>query len=115
DVLDSRLASPPIQQQMKQLASYLVQGNLKQAEQELMTLGRCAEDEPAFLNLAGLCHEMAGRLDSARRFYRQAFGADPNFTPALENLHRVSSMKALERLMIPRALGLDGPPYKRAV
>jgi DNA-binding response OmpR family regulator len=66
-------------------------GNLGAAESLLMMAGTISEDDPSFMNLAGLVHEGRGRIESARRFYERALAVDPGFAPASENLLRCSS------------------------
>lgn len=67
------------------------QGNLGTAESLLMMAATINDDDPAFMNLAGLLHEGRGRIESARRCYQRALDTDPGFTPASENLLRCSS------------------------
>lgn len=66
-------------------------GNLGTAESLLMMAGTIDDDNPSFMNLAGLLHEGRGRIESARRFYERALAVDPGFTPASDNLLRCSS------------------------
>jgi CheY-like chemotaxis protein len=66
-------------------------GHLRAAESLLMMAGTITDDDPSFLNLAGMLHEGRGRIASARRFYERALEIDPEFTPASENLLRCSS------------------------
>jgi DNA-binding response OmpR family regulator len=68
-------------------------GEFKEAERDLMTAGLIADDDPAFLNLAGVLHESHGRIDSASRFYQRAAALNRGYGPAQENLKRLGELR----------------------
>jgi DNA-binding response OmpR family regulator len=76
---------------LKHVRDAIRDGNLGAAESLLMMAGAISDDNPSFMNLAGLLHEGRGRIESARRFYERALAVDPGFAPASENLLRCSS------------------------
>lgn len=65
----------------------------REAEKDLMTAGLIADDDPAFLNLAGVLHEANGRVESASRFYQKAAAKTRAYVPAQENLRRLGEIR----------------------
>jgi DNA-binding response OmpR family regulator len=68
-------------------------GRFREAERALMKAGTITDDDPAFLNLAGVLHESHGRADSARRFYERSMARDRQYQPAQENLLRLADLR----------------------
>jgi CheY-like chemotaxis protein len=68
-------------------------GAFREAEKDLMTAGLIADDDPAFLNLAGVLHESHGRAESANRFYQKAAATNRAYAPAQENLKRLGEIR----------------------
>ena len=58
-----------------------------------MSAGMIADDDPAFLNLAGVLHESHGRVESARKFYEKSAISNRTYQPAQENLRRLSDIR----------------------
>jgi DNA-binding response OmpR family regulator len=63
------------------------------AERELMKAGTITDDDPAFMNLAGILHECHGRIKSAQHFYEKAAALDRKYRPAEENLRRLEDLR----------------------
>jgi FixJ family two-component response regulator len=68
-------------------------GRFREAERALMKAGTITDDDPAFLNLAGVLHESHGRADSARKFYERSMARDRQYQPAQENLLRLADLR----------------------
>jgi CheY-like chemotaxis protein len=90
----------------------LLDGRFAAAEALLMKAGLIADDDPAFLNLAGVLHESHGRVDSARRFYEKSAGKDRNYKPASENLHRLGEIRRTGKSSRKVCLGDEASPDK---
>jgi DNA-binding response OmpR family regulator len=82
-------------------------GEFREAEKNLMTAGLITDEDPAFLNLAGLLHESHGRMDSAWKFYQKATAKSPAYVPAQENLKRLNEIRRGGRSRRPVAFGDD--------
>jgi DNA-binding response OmpR family regulator len=68
-------------------------GEFAAAEAGLMKAGTITDDDPAFLNLAGILHESHGRVKSARHFYEKAAALNRRYRPAQENLRRLCELR----------------------
>lgn len=68
-------------------------GTLSAAESLLMRAGTIADDDPAFLNLAGVLHESRGRVGSALRFYEKAAASNYDYRAAQENMLRLKELR----------------------
>jgi DNA-binding response OmpR family regulator len=68
-------------------------GEFREAEKDLMTAGLISDDDPAFLNLAGVLHESHGRIESASKFYQKALAKSRAYVPAQENLRRLGEVR----------------------
>jgi hypothetical protein len=64
-----------------------------EAERELMKAGTITDDDPAFMNLAGILHECHGRPESAQHFYEKSASLDHKYRPAQENLRRLADLR----------------------
>ncbi len=80
-------------------------GRLGDAESLLMTAGTISDNDPCFMNLAGVIHEVHGRPQSARRFYQKSLAADSAYQPARQNLARHDEIDRTGQSHIPVALG----------
>lgn len=80
-------------------------GTLSAAETLLMRAGTIADDDPAFLNLAGVLHESRGRVKSALRFYQKASAKDEGYYAAQQNMLRMMELRRTGRSRRPVALG----------
>jgi len=70
-------------------------GDFKAAEQLLGTTALMAEDEPEYLNLAGVFVEANGRRADARKYYERALRIKPDFVAPLNNLLRIEELEQL--------------------
>jgi DNA-binding response OmpR family regulator len=68
-------------------------GEFAAAESALMKAGSISDDDPAFLNLAGVLHESHGRVNSAQHFYERAAAINSRYEPAQENLRRLAELR----------------------
>lgn len=68
-------------------------GKFREAEAGLMSAGTIADEDPAFLNLAGVLHESHGRVESARKFYEKSAMSNRTYQPAQENLRRLADIR----------------------
>jgi DNA-binding response OmpR family regulator len=68
-------------------------GKFREAEAGLMSAGTIADEDPAFLNLAGVLHESHGRVDSAKKFYEKALHSNRAYQPAQQNLRRLADVR----------------------
>lgn len=68
-------------------------GEFAAAEAALMKAGSISDDDPAFLNLAGVLHESHGRVKSAQHFYERAAAINSRYEPAQENLRRLADLR----------------------
>ena len=84
-------------------------GKFADAESALMHAGAVADDDPAFLNLAGVLHESHGRVESAGRFYQRAAGKGRGYLPAQHNLQRLAELQSRGRTRREIALGDEKP------
>jgi DNA-binding NtrC family response regulator len=84
--------TPGYDEVLKAVRSSLRNGRLDAAQALLMRAGVIADDDPGFLNLAGVVHEANARPSSARRFYEKALSADSSYFPAKQNLHRLDEI-----------------------
>jgi tetratricopeptide (TPR) repeat protein len=82
-------------------------GEFASAEAGLMKAGTIADDDPAFLNLAGVLHESHGRIESARHFYEKAAALNSRYRPAQENLQRLVELNRRGRTPRKVAFGDD--------
>ena len=89
-------------------------GTLSAAETLLMRAGFIADDDPAFLNLAGVLHESRGRTKSALRFYQKAAAMDEGYRAAQQNVLRLMELRRTGKSKRPVALG-DEPLVERYV
>ena len=92
---------------LQQVREALKAGTISAAETKLMEAGTIADDEPEFLNLAGVLHELRGRVDSARRFYERAAKKDLNYAPAHDNLRRLGETRRTGKSRRAVAMGDD--------
>lgn len=68
----------------------------RQADAAMPLLRRAASlapDSAELYNLMGAADELDGDVDAARRMYRVSVTLDPSYSPALENLERVSQWR----------------------
>lgn len=75
---------------LEQAKLLLTQRKLSEGEQ---MLHRAVAKDPSNaegLNLLGVAHELKGELPEAGRFYRAALSFNAGYTPAQQNLHRVT-------------------------
>jgi len=84
-------------------------GKLDAAESELMRAGTIADNDPGFLNLAGVIHEAHGRRSSAKRFYEKSLVADPTYVPAKQNINRLRTIEHGGQSHGPVSLGDRSP------
>jgi DNA-binding response OmpR family regulator len=80
-------------QVLQEVRSALRSGEFAAAERALMKAGTITDDDPAFLNLAGILHESHGRIHSARHFYERAAALNRAYKPAQENLKRLGELR----------------------
>jgi DNA-binding response OmpR family regulator len=80
-------------QVLQEVRRSLRAGEFATAEAALMKAGTITDDDPAFLNLAGILHESHGRVKSARHFYEKAAALDRSYRPAQENLKRLGELR----------------------
>jgi DNA-binding NtrC family response regulator len=80
-------------------------GKLDLAEELLMRAGTISDNDPGFLNLAGVIHEAHGRRSSAKRFFQRAILAVGSYPPALQNLNRLNELEKKGTSAIPVSLG----------
>jgi DNA-binding response OmpR family regulator len=78
---------------LQQVRAALKAGKFREAEKNLMTAGPITDEDPAFLNLAGVLHESHGRLESTTKFYEKAVGSRRGYPPAQENLQRLREIR----------------------
>jgi Flp pilus assembly protein TadD len=78
---------------LEQVRQALRARRFEDAERELMRAGTITDNDPAFLNLAGILHECHGRLKSAQHFYEKSAALDPNYRAAGENLRRLTDLR----------------------
>jgi CheY-like chemotaxis protein len=90
---------------LQRVRAALRAGEFREAEKELMTAGLITDDDPAFLNLAGLLHESHGRIESAGRFYQRAAAKNRAYAPAQENLKRLGELRRHGKSKRPVAFG----------
>jgi DNA-binding response OmpR family regulator len=69
-------------------------GKFREAEAGLMSAGTIADEDPEFLNLAGVLHESHGRVASAKKFYEKSALSNRTYQPAQENLRRLADIRA---------------------
>jgi DNA-binding NtrC family response regulator len=112
-VLDEKRAAEP-EEGFDEVLGYvrkaLLDGRFAAAEALLMKAGLIADDDPAFLNLAGVLHESHGRTESARRFYEKSAGKDRSYKPASENLHRLGEIRRTGKSSRKVCLGEEVSP-----
>ncbi len=72
-----------------------------------MSAGMIADEDPAFLNLAGVLHESHGRVESARKFYEKSAMSNRGYQPAQENLRRLADIRYHGKSVRPVAFGDD--------
>jgi DNA-binding response OmpR family regulator len=96
-------------QVLKAVRALLREGRLTAAESLLMRAGTIADNEPGFLNLAGVVHEANGRPSSARRFYQKALLSDPAYRPAKQNIDRLDEINRSGDSQKPIDLGDHAP------
>ena len=65
----------------------------REAEKNLMAAGSITDEDPEFLNLAGVLHELRGRIASAGRFYQRAAAVSRAYVPAQANLRRLGEIR----------------------
>jgi CheY-like chemotaxis protein len=82
-------------------------GEFASAEAGLMQAGSIMDQDPQFLNLAGILHESHGRLTSARHFYERAASANPGYAAAQENLRRLQDIRRHGKTQRKVAFGDD--------
>ena len=68
-------------------------GKLDMAEELMMRAGTITDNDPGFLNLAGVIHEAHGRRSGARHFFQKAVEADASYVPAKQNLRRCAELE----------------------
>jgi len=90
---------------LQTVRSALRAGKFKEAEAALMSAGTITDDDPAFLNLAGVLHESHGRVDSASRFYQRAANKNRRYLSAQENLKRLGEIRRYGKSTRPVAFG----------
>jgi DNA-binding response OmpR family regulator len=78
---------------LQRVRAALRAGEFREAEKDLMAAGLITDDDPAFLNLAGVLHESHGRIESASRFYQKAAAKNRSYLPAQENLKRLGEIR----------------------
>jgi len=93
---------------LQRVRSALRAGEFRAAEKDLMTAGLITDDDPAYLNLAGVLHESHGRLESASKFYQKAAAKNRSYLPARENLKRLGEIRRHGKSKRPVAFGDDG-------
>jgi len=90
---------------LERVRAALRASQFKEAEKELMTAGLISDDDPEFLNLAGVLHESHGRIDSANKFYQRAAAKNRAYLPAQQNLRRLGELRRAGKTTRPMALG----------
>jgi DNA-binding response OmpR family regulator len=80
-------------QVLQEVRRALRAGEFGAAERALMKAGTITDNDPAFLNLAGVLHESHGRVKSAKHFYEKAAALDRSYRPAQENLKRLGELR----------------------
>jgi CheY-like chemotaxis protein len=90
---------------LQRVRAALRNGQFREAEKELMTAGLISDDDPDFLNLAGVLHESHGRMESAGKFYQKAAAKNRGYLPAQENLRRLGEIRRYGKTRRPLALG----------
>jgi DNA-binding response OmpR family regulator len=91
-------------QVLQQIRKALRERRFAAAESLLMKAGAIADDDPGFLNLAGVLHESHGRVNSALRFYERAAMKEIGGGPAHDNITRLEELRRMGRS--PRAVAL---------
>jgi len=82
-------------------------GKFREAEAGLMSAGTIADDDPEFLNLAGVLHESHGRVESAKKFYEKSVLSSRTYQPAHENLRRLAEIRSQGKSSRSVAFGDD--------
>jgi CheY-like chemotaxis protein len=80
------------------------------AESLLLMAGGIADDDAAFLNLAGVFHEATGRRDAAKRYYGKAIRTNGRYEPAQQNMRRLYELTRFGHTTQVVALG-DEPAF----
>lgn len=75
---------------LEQAKLLLTQRRFQEAEAMLRQATAKDPSNAEALNLLGVSTEMKGRLQEAARYYRAALSFNPGYTPAQQNLHRVT-------------------------
>jgi hypothetical protein len=75
-----------------------------------MKAGTISDNDPRFLNLAGVLHEAHGRTASARNFYGKALSADASYQPARHNLKRLEQLELSGATRMDVAMGDEPVP-----
>jgi DNA-binding response OmpR family regulator len=96
---------------LRQVRQALRDRKFSAAESLLMRAGTIADDDPGFLNLAGVLHESHGRVQSAIRFYERAAIKERGGGPAHDNLDRLDELRRTGRSVRCVALGQDVESY----
>lgn len=100
-----RPPEPGYDEVLAQVREALREGQFEDAESLLMKAGSITAEDAAFLNLAGVFHEAAGRRDAAKRFYGKAIRADRRYQPAQQNMRRMYELATLGSTTQTVALG----------
>jgi Flp pilus assembly protein TadD len=66
---------------------------LERAEAQLMKIGTIYANDPEYLNLVGVFHEMHRRLKEAKSFYGKAIATHKHYEPAQHNLQRIYELE----------------------
>ena len=88
----------------------LRRGKFISAEAALMKAGTITDNDPRFLNLAGVLHEAHDRTASARTFYGKALIADESYEPARHNLRRLEQIEQTGASRLEVAMGDEPVP-----
>jgi len=85
-VATARAQRPDVVQVFEQIATWIRDNRLPQAEKELTSILRASPDLPVALNLMGSLRAKQGRLVEAENLFLRAIRNDKNFTGARMNL-----------------------------
>ncbi|HEX8915052.1 MAG TPA: response regulator [Humisphaera sp.] len=108
---DDGQGRPTYDQVLDRVRTALREGQMTDAESLLMRAGSiAADDDAAFLNLAGVFHEAMGRRPAAKRYYGKAIRANGRYEPAQQNMRRLFELDRFGRTKQLVALG-DEPEF----
>jgi len=77
-------------QRIESVVDTLRAKDLSAAHQEIIEVMMMDADAPEPHNLLGICYELMGDYQAARKHYRAAYALDPTYKPSCRNLERIT-------------------------